>query len=63
MNTYINQPFAEDMQQGEVENFAETHPLAKLWALRFLVELGGAKEFICDNCFSHQWIAKQLGFS
>lgn len=63
MNTYINQPFADDMQQGEVDNFSEIHPLAKLWALRFLVELGGAKEFICDNCFSHQWIAKQLGFS
>ena len=63
MNKYIDQPFANDVQQGEVESFAEIRPLAKLWALRFLVELGGSKEFISDNCFSHQWIAKHLGFS
>ena len=62
MNNYINQPFAEG-QQGKQEHFAEIHSLAKLWALRILVELGGTKEFISDNCFSHQWIAKELGFS
>lgn len=63
MNKYVNQPFANDVQQGEMESFTEIHPLAKLWAFRFLVELGGAKEFISDNCFNNQWIAKQLGFS
>lgn len=63
MNKYVNQPFANDVQQGEMESFTEIHPLAKLWAFRFLVELGGAKEFILDNCFNNQWIAKQLGFS
>lgn len=51
------------MQLDDTENFAEISPIVKLWAFRFLVELGGAKEFISDNCFSHQWIAKKLGFS
>lgn len=63
MNEYINQPFAQNTQQGEAENFAEISPIVKLWAFRLLVELGGSKEFISDNCFSHQWIAKKLGFS
>lgn len=63
MNEYINQPFAQTVQLDDTENFAEISPIVKLWAFRFLVELGGAKEFISDNCFSHQWIAKKLGFS
>ncbi len=63
MNEYINQPFAQPAQLDDAENFAEISPIVKLWAFRFLVELGGAKEFISDNCFSHQWIAKKLGFS
>lgn len=63
MNEYINQPFAQTKQQVEVADFAEISPIVKLWAFRFLLELGGAKEFISDHCFSHQWIAKKLGFS
>ena len=63
MNEYINQPFAQNMHQVDVADFAEISPIVKLWAFRFLVELGGAKEFISDHCFSHQWIAKKLGFS
>ncbi|MEG0170405.1 MAG: hypothetical protein RR605_13540, partial [Acinetobacter sp.] len=59
----MNNPFMQNMQQEEDRYLTEVHPLAKLWALRILVELGGAKEFINDNCFSHQWIAKHLGFS
>lgn len=63
MNDFMNNPFMQNMQQEEDRYLTEVHPLAKLWALRILVELGGAKEFINDNCFSHQWIAKHLGFS
>lgn len=63
MNEYINQPFAHTVQHVEVADFAEISPIVKLWAFRFLLELGGAKEFISDHCFSHQWIAKKLGFS
>ena len=63
MNEYINQPFAQTVQLDDAARFAEISPIVKLWAFRFLVELGGAKEFISDNCFSHQWIAKKLGFS
>lgn len=44
-------------------NFVEVHPLAKLWGLRILVELGGSRDFISDNCFNHTWIARHLGFS
>ncbi len=62
MNEYINQPFTQD-QEALSLNFNEVSPLAKLWALRILVELGGSREFISDNCFTHQWIAKSLGFS
>lgn len=63
MNNFMNHPFMPAMHQEEEKYFTEIHPLAKLWALRILVELGGTKEFINDNCFSHKWIAKQLGFS
>lgn len=63
MNDFINTALIHHGQQAHTEYLVDVHPLAKLWALRILVELGGAKEFIHDNCFSHQWIAKQLGFS
>lgn len=63
MNDMCDKPFVKDQHQVLVDNFSNVHPLAKLWAMRILVQLGGAKEFIGENCFSHQWIAKQLGFS
>jgi SpoVK/Ycf46/Vps4 family AAA+-type ATPase len=38
-------------------------PLAKLWALRILVLLGGAETFIGEQSFNPLWIARLLGFS
>ena len=38
-------------------------PLAKLWALRILVLLGGADTLIGEQSFNPLWIAKLLGFS
>ncbi len=38
-------------------------PLARLWALRILVLLGGADTFIGEQSFNPLWIAKLLGFS
>ncbi len=63
MNELRDQPFAESLQELNAINFNEVQPLAKLWALRILVELGGCREFISDNSFNEPWIAKHLGFS
>ena len=49
MNELRDQPFAESLQELNAINFNEVQPLAKLWALRILVELGGCREFISDN--------------
>lgn len=39
MNDFMNNPFMQNMQQEEDRYLTEVHPLAKLWALRILVEL------------------------
>jgi transitional endoplasmic reticulum ATPase len=53
----LNELAVEQIQLDKIS------PLARLWALRILVLLGGADTFIGEQSFNPLWIAKLLGFS
>lgn len=53
----LNEQAVEQIQLDKIS------PLARLWALRILVLLGGADTFIGEQSFNPLWIAKLLGFS
>ncbi len=61
MNDFINPALIQAEHDQHMLGFTDIHPLAKLWALRILVELGGSREFISEHCFTHPWIARHLG--